>query len=161
MKLTTDLIRRRFQERGLKSTPQRTAIYKALAERTNHPSPEDLYRQVSRIHPMLSPNTVYYTLAVLQDVGLVREVHAGHHRARFDANLSPHHHLICLGCEAIIDLTDETLNHLSPRTGVPGDFEVLGHQVEFRGYCGHCRRNACRMRRMPSRKHLVVHPLSH
>ena len=140
MKITQETIRERFKERGLKSTPQRTAIYKALAETTSHPTAEALYKNVARIHPMISPNTVYYTLAVLRDAGLVQEVNYWHDCARFDANVTPHHHLICLGCRSIVDLVDQRLNHLGPPIGIPSDFEVIGHQVEFRGYCRSCRR---------------------
>ena len=139
MKLTSEMIRERFRGCGLKSTPQRTAIYKALAGSTSHPTADDLYRQVSKAYPMISQNTVYYTLAVLRDAGLVQEVNFWHDRARFDANISHHHHLICLSCRLISDLNDNGLNHLSAPTGIPSDFQVIGHQVEFRGYCGSCR----------------------
>lgn len=138
MKLSSERIRERFKEYGLKSTPQRTAIYKALAETTNHPTADDLYRQVSKTYPMISQNTVYYTLAVLRDAGLVQEVNFWHDRARFDGNISPHHHLICLSCRSITDLSDTGLNQLTSPAGTPPDFQVIGHQVEFRGYCASC-----------------------
>ena len=139
MKFTSESIREQFKAHGLKTTPQRTAIYKALAETTSHPTADDLYRRVSKAYPMISQNTVYYTLAVLRDAGLVQEVNFWHDRARFDANVSPHHHLICLNCRSISDLTDTLLDHLTSPAGVPSDFQVIGHQVEFRGYCGACR----------------------
>jgi Fur family peroxide stress response transcriptional regulator len=139
MELSSEMIRERFKGRGLKSTPQRTAIYKALAETASHPTADDLYRQVSKAYPMISQNTVYYTLAVLRDAGLVQEVNFWHDRARFDANISPHHHLICLTCRSISDLSDNGLNQLSSPADIPSDFQVLGHQVEFRGFCGACR----------------------
>lgn len=140
MKISSDMIRERFRGRGLKRTPQRTAIYKALAETTSHPTADDLYRHVSKAYPMISQNTVYYTLAVLRDVGLIQEVNFWHDRARYDANISPHHHLICLNCRSISDLSDHRLNQLSSPAGIPSDFQVIGHQVEFRGICGACRR---------------------
>jgi len=141
MKLSLEMIRERFKVRGLKTTPQRTAIYKALAETTSHPTADDLYRQVSKAYPMISQNTVYYTLAVLRDAGLVQEVNFWHDRARFDANISPHHHLICLTCRSISDLSDNGLNQLSSPAGIPSDFQVIGHQVDFRGFCGACRQS--------------------
>ncbi len=66
MKLTQDQIRARFRGCDVRMTPQRAAIYRALAERLDHPTAEDLYRQVRRAYPMISPNTVYYTLTVLK-----------------------------------------------------------------------------------------------
>lgn len=153
MKLTPEIIREQFKIRGLKTTPQRTAIYKALAETTNHPTAEDLYRQVSKTFPMISQNTVYYTLTVLRDAGLVQEVNFWHDRARFDANISPHHHLICLTCRSISDLSDNGLNQISSPAGIPADFEVIGHQVEFRGYCGACSQNKNRSINRSSSSH--------
>ncbi|UCE64590.1 MAG: transcriptional repressor, partial [Nitrospirota bacterium] len=105
---------------------------------------DDLYRQVSKTYPMISQNTVYYTLGVLRDAGLVQEVNFWHDRARFDANISPHHHLICLACRSISDLNDNGLNQLSSPADLPSDFQVIGHQVEFRGYCGACRQQKIR-----------------
>ncbi len=141
MKLSLDDIRKKFRDNNLKSTPQRTAIYQALVHSTAHPTAEDLFAQVSPTFPMLSVNTVYYTLGVLRTAGLIQEVNIGHDRARFDANLSPHHHLICVGCHTIADVMDPRLNRLSSPSGIPKDFEITSHQVAFRGYCGTCRRS--------------------
>lgn len=138
MKLTSEEVRRRFRERGLKVTPQRAAIYQALAETSSHPTAEDLYRQVTRLHPMISRNTVYYTLGALQTAGIVREVNYWHDRSRFDANMEMHHHLICLKCRKIQDLTDSSLDHLVVSKRETAGFTVLGHRVEFHGYCASC-----------------------
>ena len=140
MNLSLNDIQQKFRGCGLKSTPQRTAIYQALVHSTAHPTAEDLFAQVSPAYPMLSLNTVYYTLGVLRTAGLVQEVNVGHDRARFDANLSPHHHVICQGCQTILDVMDPRLNRLTSPSGLPKDFEITNHQVAFRGYCGKCRR---------------------
>ncbi len=140
MKLTQEEMRRRFHARGMKMTLQRAAIYQALAEREDHPTAEDLHRQVRRRYPMMSPNTVYYTLGVLKGAGLVHEVNYWHDRSRFDANICLHHHLICLGCRRIQDLTDTALDRLRVSSRARGGFEITGHRVEFHGYCAACRR---------------------
>lgn len=106
MKLSLDETRRRFQRCGVRLTPQRVAIYRALANTTTHATAEALYRQVKKQRPMMSQNTVY-TLGALKAAGLVHEVNYWHDRARFDANMDHHHHLICLGCRRIEDITDE------------------------------------------------------
>jgi Fur family peroxide stress response transcriptional regulator len=139
MTITHDEIRKRFKACGLKVTPQRAAIYQALVETTSHPTAEDLHRAVIRVHPMISPNTVYYTLGVLRKVGLVHEVNYWHDRARFDANTKLHHHLICLRCRDIQDVTDDGLNDLFVSPHRRAGFEVTGHRVEFHGYCKACR----------------------
>lgn len=138
MKLNMEDIRRRFRERGLKLTPQRAAIYRALAHTSIHPTAEALYRRVKRQHPMMSPNTVYYTLGALKAAGLVHEVNYWHDGSRWDANVDLHHHLICLGCRRIEDLTDDALNRLTVSAKRRGGFSILGHRVEFHGYCEQC-----------------------
>ena len=140
MVISQDDIRTKFKAQGLKVTPQRAAIYKALAETTSHPTAEALYQQVAQDYPMMSPNTVYYTLSTLIDAGLVKEVNYWHDRSRFDANVTPHHHLICLGCRAIFDLEDRALNQLPHKSNIPKDFQVLSHQVEFYGLCAACQK---------------------
>ena len=133
-------IRTRFKAQGLKVTPQRAAIYKALAETTSHPTAEALHQQVTKDYPMISPNTVYYTLSTLKEKGLVKEVNYWHDRARFDANVTPHHHLICLECRAIFDIEDRSLNQIRQKAKIPKSFQVLSHQVEFYGYCAPCQK---------------------
>ncbi len=140
MRLSLADIQQKFRDCGLKSTPQRTAIYQALVHSTAHPTAEDLFTVVSPTYPMLSLNTVYYTLSVLQRAGLVQEVNIGHDRSRFDANLTPHHHVICQGCQAILDVMDPRLNRLRSPSGLPKDFEIIEYQVTFRGLCRTCRR---------------------
>ena len=147
MRLTTNAIQERFRQYRVRLTPQRAAIYGALAGTTSHPTADDLYRVVRRRHPMISRNTVYYTLGVLRETGLIREVNVGHEGARFDANMSLHHHLICLTCRRIQDVTDDALDRL---TVSQGDFEILGHRVEFHGYCAKCRRSGSANARLSS-----------
>lgn len=139
MNITLEEIRRRFQACGVRLTPQRAAIYQALAGTTAHPTAEALYRKVKKQHPMMSQNTVYYTLGRLKAAGLVHEVNYWHDRARFDANMDLHHHLICLGCRRIDDLTDDVLDRLVISARRASEFHVLGHRVDFHGYCAECR----------------------
>lgn len=138
MKLDLQDIEARFRRHDVRLTRQRAAIYAALVETTSHPSADDLYRIVKRQQPMMSRNTVYYTLSVLRNAGLVREVNVGHDMARYDGNVSMHHHLICLACGQIMDVMDEELNRLHLSSGQARGFDVLGHRVEFHGYCVSC-----------------------
>jgi Fur family transcriptional regulator, peroxide stress response regulator len=140
MKVTLEEIRRRFRRCGVRLTPQRAAIYRALADTTTHPTADALYRQVKQQHPMMSQNTVYYTLGALKAAGLVHEVNYWHDRARFDANMDPHHHLICLGCRRIEDITDDALDQVTVSSRRSSAFQILGHRVEFHGYCRDCQR---------------------
>lgn len=153
MQPTSETIRQRFRHHRVRLTPQRAAIYAALAGSSSHPTADDLFRAVKRRHPMISRNTVYYTLGVLRKTGLVQEVNVGHEGARFDANMSLHHHLVCLACRQIEDVTDATLDRLT----IPQeDFEIVGHRVEFYGYCLACRRRKTKERSAQSSQSSII-----
>jgi len=77
---------------------------------------------------------------VLRQAGLVQEVNVGHEVARFDGNVTLHHHLICGGCRQIVDVMDEGLDRLAVSSGQAKGFRILGHRVEFHGYCADCQR---------------------
>lgn len=155
MRLTDYDIRSRFQQHRLRMTPQRTEIYRALVETSNHPTAEQLLLQVRRRVPRMSANTVYYTLGALQRAGLVQEVNYGHERARFDGNLEPHHHVICRSCRSIDDVRDEHLDSLHLEHGLPQGFEMTGHRVEVYGYCAAC----CRRQASARVRHTHSHSL--
>lgn len=139
MALTLDQLREQFQDRGLKFTSQRIAIYEALAASKEHPSVDDLYSLVKKNHPTLSMNTVYNTLETLKEIGIANEVSLFHDKARYDANQSPHHHLVCLKCRRIEDIYDDTLNDLVLSGETQNQYQIVGHRVEFHGYCQNCK----------------------
>jgi Fur family transcriptional regulator, peroxide stress response regulator len=137
--MTPAYLQQRFQEKGLKLTPQRLAIYQMLMNTEAHPTADDIYHAVKPTYPMLSLNTVYYTLAAFKEAGLVWEVPVEHASSRYDANMDQHHHLVCLGCGKIEDLYDDTLDRLRLPAANQRGFDVRMHRVEFRGYCEPCR----------------------
>ena len=151
MELSIQQVRDHFRRHGVRVTPQRVAIYSALAGTTSHPTPDALYRTVKRRHPMLSRNTVYYTLSALRDAGLIQEVNGGHGVVRFDANVLPHHHLVCLECRRILDVMDDRLDRLSVSEGQAQGFRVVGHRVDFQGYCAACQQQMSTTRRPSGR----------
>ena len=130
----------RFRQHSVRLTRQRSAIYMALTGTTSHPTVDDLYQTVRRQHPMMSRNTVYYTVGVLRQAGLVREVNVGRDVARFDGNVTAHHHLICVGCRQILDVMDAGLNRLVLSCGHAKGFRIVSHRVEFHGHCIDCQR---------------------
>lgn len=119
-------------------TPQRIAIYRALVESTEHPSPEMLFNEVSRSMPSLSLATIYKTLETLEGIGLVREIPVTGDRKRFDAIVESHHHLICNECGSVGDYHDDSLNQLPPRRRL-GGFIPQSVSVNISGLCTACR----------------------
>ena len=123
---------------GLRLTQQRLDIYRELASRDDHPSAEDIYAEVSSRMPTISLDTVYRTLATLELNGLIFRVHAFDDRARFDANLSPHQHVVCTGCESVKDLQWQAFEVMK----LPTETKEWGHvetkRVVLRGICKKC-----------------------
>jgi len=123
-------------------TPQRLAIFRRLAETDCHPSAEELYAAVRREMPTLSLATVYKTLDTLATIGLVRPVSRLGARGRWDANLAPHHHLVCTVCGKVTDVMEPRLEAAArPASAVAArhGFEAAGHSVEIFGRCAACR----------------------
>lgn len=128
----------RCREAGMNVTPQRMAVYKALLESTEHPTPEILYRKVRRSMPTLSLATIYKALDALEELGLVRAVEVDSDSRRYDANMTSHHHLVCTSCRQVADFYDESFDRLEPR-GVTNGFLPQFVSVKILGLCEQCR----------------------
>jgi Fur family peroxide stress response transcriptional regulator len=136
------VFRRRCGELGLALTPQRLAIYQVLAADDSHPGAEDIYRRIKPDLPSLSLGTVYRTLELFEEHGLVSRVHAFGDQARFDANLEPHYHLVCIRCRTVTDRENGSLETAAlDDRGLDG-FQVLSRQVHLLGICPRCQRPA-------------------
>lgn len=95
---------RQCRERGVRVTAQRLAVYRALAEDQSHPTADAIHRRLRAPMPSLSPATVYRVLESLVEDGLLRRVSTTGGAQRFDANLTPHQHLICRICGRMTDV---------------------------------------------------------
>jgi len=130
------------QKKGMgasfKRTPQRLAILAYLDGNTSHPSAEDIYRAVSKKYHSMSFATVYNTLNTLAKAGTIRELTIDPMRKRFDPDVSRHHHLLCVRCGKIVDITEELTVDLPEE--LAQDFEVLGSHIEFYGHCALCKK---------------------
>ena len=129
-----------LRDHGLQVTYQRLAIYQALYFTKEHPSAEIIYQQVKKRFPMISLGTVYKTLEKFFEVGLIQKVSPVTEVARYDAIISPHHHMVCLECQSIQDASGIIAE---AKISIPetDGFQVVRHQVVLQGYCAHCRPN--------------------
>ena len=130
---------RRSRDARMSVTPQRAAIYRALLESEDHPSPEILYRRVHRRMPSLSLATIYKALDALVRLGLVLQVDVAGETKRYDANLDRHHHLICTRCKKVTDFYDEGLDTVAPSKRLAG-FVARTVSVQVFGLCPVCAR---------------------
>ncbi|MGH7885137.1 MAG: Fur family transcriptional regulator [Thermodesulfobacteriota bacterium] len=128
---------KRSKDLGLKVTPQRIAIYKELAKTEEHPSTEMIYNNIKDYYPNISLTTVYRTLETFENMGLISVVNVLYNAARYDANLDPHHHIVCVKCKKIEDVYDESINYSNLKPNLD-DYKVLGYSVLFNGFCKNC-----------------------
>ncbi len=122
---------------GLKLTRQRLEIFRAVAESADHPDAETVLKDVRERLPELSLDTVYRTLWALEDLGVVHTLGPRRERTRFDGNLAPHHHYVCIRCGLTRDFTSRALDALSAPEA--HDFGTAERTcVEVRGVCHEC-----------------------
>lgn len=126
------------KEAGIKLTHQRLEIFRELAKTEEHPDAETLFRAVKPRMPTVSLDTVYRTLWMLRDLGLVKTLGPNRDVVRFDANLDRHHHYVCVRCGLVRDFESEHLNGLRVPAAVKRFGTVVGAQVEVRGLCASC-----------------------
>jgi Fur family peroxide stress response transcriptional regulator len=126
------------RQAGLKVTPQRTAVYKALLTSTKHPSAEMVFREVRRLFPSISLDTVNRTLLTLHEIGLAFVVEGSGDAKRFDANLQTHQHFKCVKCKRIIDFHYEPFDEIDVPKSLRDKFTVLRRTVYLEGYCERC-----------------------
>jgi Fur family peroxide stress response transcriptional regulator len=130
------------RRQGVKATHQRTEILRELVGTTEHPDAETLYRRVRQRIPAISLDTVYRTLKLLEDKGIIARVRSLGNRARFDANTDRHHHFVCCECGMIGDFYSDALDHFPVPREVAEIGCVDGVYVELRGRCRKCQRKA-------------------
>jgi len=125
---------------GIKATHQRTEILRELAGTEEHPDADTVYNGVRRRMPSISLDTVYRTLKLFEEKGIIVRMGAMQDRARFDANTSRHHHFVCTQCGLVGDFYDEAFNSLKAPRDVSEMGCVASVYVELRGLCRACRK---------------------
>lgn len=123
---------------GIKATHQRTEIVRELAGSDAHPDAETVYRAVRQRIPAISLDTVYRTLRLLEEKGVICRVGSIQDRARFDANIDRHHHFICSECGRVVDFSSSALDDVRAPAEVDEVGSVDDVYVEFRGRCKDC-----------------------
>jgi Fur family ferric uptake transcriptional regulator len=136
--------------RGYRLTIPRKAILEVLSNTSDHLSTEDIYMIVHKKYPAIGLTTVYRTLDILVQMGIVFKFDFGDGRSRYElmdhfSNKDHHHHLICARCKTIIDYDDflneelELINKTEDALSERHDFQIRGHMMQFYGLCEKCR----------------------
>ncbi len=126
------------RQAGLKVTPQRMAVYKALLEFNEHPSAETVFRQVRKVFPNISLDTVNRTLLMLSEIDAAFVVEGSGSPKRFDGNLKAHHHFKCVKCKRIIDIYHEPFDNIQVPESIEEKFTVSRKAVYLEGICDKC-----------------------
>ena len=134
------------RESGLRLTHQRLEVAREIARSDVHPDVEAIYCAVRERVPTISLDTVYRTVGTLERLGLINRVDVMAGPARYDANLEPHHHFICVRCGLIRDLPSTSYEGLEVPEAATNLGEVESITVQLRGLCKECREQAIRIR---------------
>ena len=120
-----------LEEHGIQPSAQRVAVAEYVLHTTEHPSADKVWAGVQRNFPMISRATVYNTLNLFVQKGLLRELHLAPHSVLFDSNTDSHHHFIDEGTGRIYDIP---WNQIEVRNAKPlPGFRVDDYQVVMRG----------------------------
>lgn len=125
---------------GLRVTPQRDAILSHILKNRGHMTADDIYRSIQNVLPNLSVSTVYNTLKSFSEAGLIREIQFADAASLFDANVAPHHHMVCKSCGKLIDFylpSTPNLTHIAKEA----NFQIEEMHIEVSGICSECAGN--------------------
>ena len=132
----------RLKQLGIRVTPQRLAIAEVVINSGDHPTVKEIYDRVKAFFPYVTLATVYSTLDLLERAAIVREL-PFQRQSRYDANLSHHANLVCIGCGTVVD-ADVGQNMVAELRAILEDqaeFEVASQRVDFYGWCSGCAGN--------------------
>jgi Fe2+ or Zn2+ uptake regulation protein len=127
-----------LRERGQRVTSQRLLIHRALRELDRHVTADEVLAAVAPSLPRISLPTVYATLELFEELGIVRRVRAGEGAVRFDPRAERHHHLVCRSCGRVEDL--EATVDFSPalRAAARSRFSPDSAELVLSGLCATC-----------------------
>ena len=139
---------------GLPVTVQRRRIFEALCDRTDHPTPDQVYAAVKETLPGVSRTTVYRVLDTLVRVGVLAKALSPGAAGRVDPRTSRHHHLVCQGCDRLFDVDEEAVEHrIRPPDVRRRGFAIQGYSIYFTGLCAACQEKGAAAR--PSKRRAV------
>lgn len=107
-----DTLVKLLKSNNCKITPQRIAIYQAVRENHEHPNAETIYKMLAPTYPTISLATVYKSLELFVELGLIKVINIGENSFRYDFNTTCHPHVICTKCQKVEDLDNEFFEHL-------------------------------------------------
>ena len=123
---------------NMRMTRQRKVILEELRRINNHPSAEEIYARVREHLPRISLGTVYRNLEILADIGEIQKLEYAGSTNRFDGIPNKHYHIRCMDCGRVDDAPIAPLNQIEDNLYETTVFKIVGHRLEFIGFCPEC-----------------------
>lgn len=131
-----------LREKGFKLTKQRVEIFREILSKRGHFEVEDIVYRIRRKGLKASRATVYRTLNILKEVGLLNEVIKFGNKTYYEIGTKEHHdHLICLNCGKFIEFHDDRIEEIQGQICGQFNFKPLYHRLEIYGICENCNKN--------------------
>ena len=121
-------------ERGLKMTDQRRVIARVLSESSDHPDVESVHRRATSIDSNISIATVYRTVRLFEEAGILAKHDFGDGRARYEETPDEHHdHLIDIQSGKVVEFHNDEIEELQRRIAEKAGYRLVGHRLELYG----------------------------
>ena len=138
-----NVLKEDLKSKGYKLTPQRRAIVDTIIENEGkHLTAEEIYEQVKKNCPEIGLATVYRTILLLEDIGVISKLILNDGCSRYELvhrnERHRHHHLICNICNGVIEVEDDLLEELEDGIEKKYKFKILDHALKFFGICENC-----------------------
>ncbi len=128
----SDPIIARCEAKGLRMTDQRRIVARVIGAADDHPDVEDLYTRASAIDPKISIATVYRTVKLFEEAGILDRLEFGDGRARYeDAERDHHDHLIDMHSGEVIEFVDPEIEALQEKIAARLGYRLIGHRLEL------------------------------
>ena len=131
----------KLREKGFKVTPQRIEICKFILSSKDHPTVDQVYKEVQKKHPTLSLATVYQTLHLLTEIGMLQELGFNDGISRYEPDNSPHINIVCKNCGKIQDYRSESVRKFLSQLTVELKRTLIGQHLEVYTYCDECKKS--------------------
>lgn len=130
----SSILEKKCIERGLRMTEQRRVIARVLSDATDHPDAEEVYNRASGLDPKISLATVYRTVRLFDEAGIIETHDFRDGRARYEIADSDHHdHLIDVQTGDVIEFMDEDIEELQKKIAEKLGYDLVDHRMELYG----------------------------
>ena len=136
--MTEKELKETLRRQGRRVTPQRVLIHRAISDLGRHATAEEVLERVSEQLPNASLPTVYATLELFEELGLLRRISTGVGPALWDPGLDGHHHMVCTGCGAVEDVNGKLELASVVRAARRRGFRPDSTELVVSGLCARC-----------------------